>query len=94
MEPNVVSSAKRNGIRQCTSRDKLLQVGFTLQDFRGKQQIQNVGGASTTTLHALEAVEHATEGDLGEQILDAILLMIGAKPHALPQQRIGVFLAQ
>ena len=39
--------------------------------YRNAQQIQNVGGASTTTLGALQAVEHATEGDLGEQIRDA-----------------------
>lgn len=42
--------------------------------YRNAQQIQNVGGASTTTLHALdalEAAEHAAEGDLGEQIRDA-----------------------
>jgi hypothetical protein len=39
--------------------------------YRNSQQIQSVGGASTTTLHALdalEAVEHAAEGDLGENI--------------------------
>ena len=42
--------------------------------YRNSQQIQNVGGASQTTLHALdalEAVEHAAEGDVGEQIRDA-----------------------
>lgn len=42
--------------------------------YRNAQQIQNVGGASTTTLHeldALEAAEHAPESDLGEQIRDA-----------------------
>ncbi len=42
--------------------------------FRNSQQIQKVGGARTTamhTLHASEAAEHATQGDLGEQIRDA-----------------------
>jgi len=42
--------------------------------YRNAQQIQNVGGASQTTLHALDAIEaaeHATEHDLGEQIRDA-----------------------
>ncbi len=42
--------------------------------YRNAQQIQNVGGASTTALHALdalEAAEHASEGDLGKQIRDA-----------------------
>ena len=42
--------------------------------YRNSQQIQNVGGASKTTLHALDTVEageHATEANLGEQIRDA-----------------------
>ena len=42
--------------------------------YRNSQQIQEVGGASTTKLHALdasEAAEHATQGDLSEQIRDA-----------------------
>ena len=42
--------------------------------YRNAQQIQSVGGASTTKLHALdalEAVEHAAEGDLGEKIRNA-----------------------
>lgn len=42
--------------------------------YRNAQQIQNVGGASKTTLQALQALhaaEHATEADLGVQIRDA-----------------------
>jgi len=39
--------------------------------YRNAQQIQNVGGASKTTLQALHAAEHASEGDLGVQIRDA-----------------------
>lgn len=42
--------------------------------YRNSEQIQNVGGASNTTLQALdalEAAEHAAEGNLGEQIRDA-----------------------
>ena len=42
--------------------------------YRNAQQIQNVGGASKTTLHALdalEAAEHASQGDLGEEIRNA-----------------------
>ncbi len=39
--------------------------------YRNSQQIQSVGGASTTALHAmdvLESIEHAAEGDLSEKI--------------------------
>lgn len=42
--------------------------------YRNAQQIQNVGGSSTTSLHALgaaETTELATRGDLGRQIRDA-----------------------
>ncbi|MEX0712324.1 MAG: hypothetical protein WD278_08235, partial [Pirellulales bacterium] len=39
--------------------------------YRNAQQIQSVGGASTTALQALDAAEHAAEGDLGVQIRDA-----------------------
>ena len=40
--------------------------------YRNSQQIQNVGGASKTTLEALHAADHAAEaGDLGMQIRDA-----------------------
>jgi hypothetical protein len=43
--------------------------------YRNAQQIQSVGGASTTVLQALHAAEHAAEnaaeGDLGTQIRDA-----------------------
>ena len=39
--------------------------------YRNAQQIQNVGGASKTTLEALHAAEHAAEGDLAVQIRDA-----------------------
>jgi hypothetical protein len=42
--------------------------------YRNSQQIQNVGGGSTTTLHALDAIDTAVsakKGDLGEQIRDA-----------------------
>ncbi len=39
--------------------------------YRNAQQIQNMGGASKTTLHALHAAEHGLHGDLGTQIRDA-----------------------
>jgi hypothetical protein len=39
--------------------------------YRNAQQMQEVGGASTTVLEALHAAEHAPEGDLGLQIRDA-----------------------
>ncbi|MBI2825094.1 MAG: hypothetical protein HYX69_10450 [Planctomycetia bacterium] len=39
--------------------------------YRNAQQIQNVGGASKTTLEALHAADHASDGDLGVQIRDA-----------------------
>jgi hypothetical protein len=38
--------------------------------YRNAQQIQSVGGASTTQLWAIHAAEHA-EGDLGEKVRDA-----------------------
>jgi hypothetical protein len=39
--------------------------------YRNAQQIQSVGGASKTQLHALHAAEHAAVGDVGVQIRDA-----------------------
>ena len=39
--------------------------------YRNAQQIQSVGGASKTKLHALHAAEHAAVGDVGVQIRDA-----------------------
>lgn len=39
--------------------------------YRNSQQIQSVGGASTTTLEAIQAAEHASEGDVGVQLRDA-----------------------
>ena len=39
--------------------------------YRNAQQIQSVGGASTTALEAIHAVEHATEVELGTRIRDA-----------------------
>ena len=39
--------------------------------YRNAQQIQSVGGASKTTLHALHAAEHAAVGDVGVSIRDA-----------------------
>jgi hypothetical protein len=39
--------------------------------YRNSQQIQSVGGASKTTLEAIHAAEHASEGDVGIQIRDA-----------------------
>jgi hypothetical protein len=57
---------------QLTSGRKPLPVLKVL--YRNAQQIQKVGGASKTTLHALDAVEaaeHAAPGDLGKQIRDA-----------------------
>jgi hypothetical protein len=39
--------------------------------YRNAQQIQLMGGASKTTLHALHAAEHAAVGDVGVQIRDA-----------------------
>jgi hypothetical protein len=39
--------------------------------YRNAQQIQAMGGASKTELHALHAAEHAAVGDVGVQIRDA-----------------------
>jgi hypothetical protein len=39
--------------------------------YRNAQQIQSMGGASKTTLEAIHAAEHASEGDVGTQIRDA-----------------------
>jgi len=39
--------------------------------YRNAQQIQSMGGASKTELHALHAAEHAAVGDVGVQIRDA-----------------------
>ncbi len=39
--------------------------------YRNAQQIQSVGGASKSTLHALHAAEHAAVGDVGVSIRDA-----------------------
>jgi hypothetical protein len=39
--------------------------------YRNSQQIQSVGGASTATLEAIHAAEHASEGEVGIQIRDA-----------------------
>src|SRR5205085_7801726 len=62
--------------------------------YRNAKQIQSVGGASKTTLEAIHAAEHATEGlpgDAGVQIRDAcrkldvesgerLLAEVGGKP--------------
>jgi hypothetical protein len=58
--------------RQLPSARKPLPVLKVL--YRNSQQIQNVGGGSTTTLHALTALKDtdlAVKGDLGAQIRDA-----------------------
>ena len=55
--------------RQLTSGRQPLPVLKVL--YRNAQQIQNMGGASTTALAAIHAAEHAAEGDLGVQIRDA-----------------------
>lgn len=39
--------------------------------YRNSQQIQNVGGASKSTLEALHAADHASQGDIGIGIRDA-----------------------
>jgi hypothetical protein len=39
--------------------------------YRNAQQIQSVGGASTATLEAIHAAEHASEPDIGIKIRDA-----------------------
>ncbi|MCA9120617.1 MAG: hypothetical protein H6822_35405 [Planctomycetaceae bacterium] len=55
--------------------------------YRNTQQIQNVGGAPATTLHALdaiEAVEHANDSNLGEQIREACRQVdVGRGEHLL-----------
>lgn len=56
--------------RQLPGRRQPLPVLKVL--FRNSQQIQSVGGASTTELAALDAAEHAADdGDLGIQIREA-----------------------
>jgi len=55
--------------RQLATNRQLLPVLKVL--YRNAQQIQNVGGASQTTLQALDAAEHASEGDVGVLIRDA-----------------------
>jgi hypothetical protein len=63
MLPGLAMSGLLAGNRQALPVLKVL--------YRNAQQIQSVGGASRTELHAMHAAEHAAVGDVGVQIRDA-----------------------